>query len=115
MKNLTIFTILLFVFCYAASITAAPTITFYPSDGTTLTRQDVDNTLTAHGLTRDSEFHAVIEVAEKTNREAFAFCIALLSVYSSSVIDIGAVAFSNCTNLTSIHFPKIEQIQDSVF
>jgi len=62
-KMLLPLTIFLIMIATTNNTTAQPTITFYPSDGKTLTQEDVTNTLTANGLTRESEFHAIIEIA----------------------------------------------------
>ena len=83
MKKTILHLTIAILLCYSVSVSAQPTITFYPSDGTTLTRQDVDNTLEAHGLTRESEFHAVSDVVEIDG--VFYDCIGLLSIYLPNV------------------------------
>jgi len=113
MKPLITFFLIAISFCYTT--TAQPTITFYPSDGTTLTRQDVDNTLAAHGLTRDSEFHAVIEEATEIGSFAFISIKNLISAKSSSVIIIRVNAFMNCNNLVTVNFPVAEILEPNSF
>jgi len=99
MKKLQIILTIAAIFCFTNKATAQPTITFYPSNGTTLTRADVDATLEANGLTRDSEFHAVIEEAteidgaETYEDGVFYMCGFLLSVSSVSVLIVGDYAF----------------------
>ena len=80
MKKTLIYVLLLLA--VATTLNAQPTITFTPSDGTTLTYVDVDSTLAANGLTRDSEFHAVSN-AEIVGANAFYRCAGLTTVMSS--------------------------------
>jgi len=98
----------------------APTIIFTPSSGTTLTRADVDATLSANGLTRYSEFHAVIEGATEiaggshvTN--AVFSQSRILSVSSFTLTSIGKIAFYECSSLTSVDFPLVTSIDFSAF
>ena len=125
MKITKLFLIIAIILCYNYSAKAQPTITFYPSDGKTITQTDVNNTLEANGLTRESEFHAIIEVAtviedykgdyNPYKANVFWLCLNLLSVSSSSVDTIGSGAFWNCTNLNSVDFPNATYIGDHVF
>jgi len=116
MKNAKHFLVALWLIMMTTTITnAQPTITFYPSNGTTLTRADVDATLEAHGLTRECEFHAIIENTVFIDFFAFNVCKNLLSVSSFSVEIIGKNSFRACINLSSIDFPNVTTIHSSAF
>jgi len=52
MKTKIFLFLIAILFCYSVSTLAQPTITFIPSDGTTLTEEDVDNTLEEYGVGR---------------------------------------------------------------
>ena len=58
-KNYLVLIAAIFCFVSPLLVVAQPTITFVPSDGTTITETDVDNTLYSYGLTRIDSFHAV--------------------------------------------------------
>jgi len=62
-KNQLLFLVAIATFILGSSLLAQPTIIFTPSVGDTLRRVDVNATLEANGLTRDCEFHAIIEDA----------------------------------------------------
>ena len=116
MINAKHFLVALWLIMMTTTITnAQPTITFYPSNGTTLTRADVDATLEAHGLTRECEFHAIIENTVFIDFFAFNVCKNLLSVSSFSVEIIGKNSFRACINLSSIDFPNVTTIHSSAF
>ena len=105
----------------STNLFAQPTIIFTPSDGVTLTREDVDKTLAEYGLTRDAltqdnRFHAVIEIATKTAFDgAFGFCEVLLSVISYSLTEIGNRTFTGCYSLNSVLLPNVEKLGDYSF
>jgi len=113
----------------AANIKAQPTITFSPRSGTTLTRADVDTTLALHGLTRNSEFHAVIVgatvMADGTfitsgttttvSNGVFQQTRNLLSVSSSTVLKIGIGAFTQCDRLATVSIPNATWIDIGAF
>ena len=96
------------------SLFAQPTITFIPSDGVTLTRADVDSTLEANGLTRESEFHAVSD-AEKIGTSAFMNCYNLEMINFSVSKLIGGNAFYRCESLIDANFPAVRLIDNSAF
>ena len=87
MKPLIKFFLLAIILCYSADATAQPTITFTPSAGTTLSYDDVSKVLATNELTRDSNFHAIIENATVIGANAFVGC-GLLTVDLGDVIAI---------------------------
>jgi len=99
----------------ATTLTAQKTITFIPSDGVTLTKADVDSTLAKNDLTRDDEFHAIIEDATQMEHSIFDPIgifqqTGILSVSSSSLINLGDRNFRYCTKLVSASFPNATYI-----
>jgi len=87
MQPLVKFFLLAIILCYPVVATAQPTIIFTPGAGTTLTYDDVSKVLVANELTRDSNFHAIIENATVIGANAFAGS-GLLTVDLGDVIAI---------------------------
>ena len=109
--KITIFTLIAILLCYSAVTYAQPTITFSPSSGNTLTKEDVDSILAANGLDRESEFYATIgsDVTTIDNR-TFRECRYLLSVEGPNVTNIGDSAFMYCFSLATADFPNVSVI-----
>ena len=117
MKPTNLFLISYFLFLISFSAIAQPTITFTPSEGTTLTRSDVDDILAANGLDRESEFHAIIENTtliapgdDNSGTGVFQNCKYLLSVDLTDVKTIETAAFYGCDRLTSAIGPNVTDI-----
>jgi len=104
----------------SANLFSQPTIIFTPSDGVTLTHEDVDNTLDLHGLTREDSFHAVSD-AERIGDYAFYHCENLISIDFPNITVIPYLEFAGCNGLTSVSFgtghtePTIIYLEYEVF
>jgi len=110
--------IIAMVLCYSflANAQEPPTIIFYPSEGSeVLTREDTDRILKSYDLSSKDSFHAIIERAKKIGDSTFFEFPALLSVRSSSVVEIGEFAFCGCSALAEISFSNVTAISVAAF
>jgi len=95
------------LFCYSAVAIAQPTITFTPSSGTTLTREDVLNSLAANGLGPNNIFNVTVTFSGSPFVTSFigdsAFSKMGVSICNIlAPVEIGRFAFAGCINLSHI-------------
>jgi len=137
------FIVVAFVVCSNFIYSQVPQITFKPSRGTILTKNDVDKVLIENELTREDQFECIIdntvtkisdytffdckEMSKLTLSEnltsielgAFQFCKNIKKViFPASLEEIGEYSFYGCSKLESIIFSvnsKLEIIKDGAF